>query len=326
MNEFSGRKDSEAMNNQPKIQSHHIIAMAIITFIMSGIVLRQSRAEPRRVSIQTKAQAEAGTMGLPSVPESDEAGLGYDDYAYVLATYVDNQGMVEYSKLKADRDKLDSFAAAISALDPKKFEKWTDNQKIAFWINAYNALTLQVIIDHYPIEASFVRALVYPKNSIRQISGVWDEITFPVMGKEMTLNEIEHDTLRKEFNEPRIHMALVCAAVGCPPLRTEPYRGHELDEQLDDQTQRFLDNPQKFRIDPTEGRVHLSSIFKWFGKDFVKTYGVEGKFGKHGTTERAVLNFISRYVDDKMAEYLASGEYEIEYLEYDWSLNEQGRT
>ncbi len=303
-----------------------MIAMAAIMLIVSGIVLRQSRAESRGVSIQTEAQAETGTIGPSNVPKGDENGFGYDDYAYVLTTYVDNQGMVEYSKLKADRNKLDSFAATIAALDPRKFEKWTDNQKIAFWINAYNALTLQVIIDHYPIEASFVRALVYPKNSIRQISGVWDRITFPVMGKEMTLNEIEHDTLRKEFNEPRIHMALVCAAMGCPSLRTEPYRGHELDEQLDDQTQRFLDNPQKFRIDPTEGRVHLSSIFKWFGKDFVKTYGVEGKFGKHGTMERAVLNFVSQYVDDKMAEHLATGDYQIEYLDYDWSLNEQDRT
>jgi hypothetical protein len=250
-------------------------------------------------------------------------GFEYDDYGAVLEAYVDDRGMVNYDELKADREKLDAFATTIATLDPKVYDQWTENQKVAFWINAYNALTLQAIINHYPIKPSFFASIRFPKNSIRQIPGVWDELQFAAMGRKMTLDEIEHETLRKNFNEPRIHMALVCAAMGCPPLRNEPFAGDRLDAQLDDQTRRFLENPQKFRIDPVNGRVYLSPIFKWFGKDFIKTYGTGEKFSGKSETERAVLKFISGHIDESVAKYLATGEYDLEYLDYDWSLNEQ---
>lgn len=250
-------------------------------------------------------------------------GFEYDDYDAVLETYVNDQGMVNYEELKTDRERLDAFAATIATLDPKVYDQWTENQKIAFWINAYNVLTLQTIINHYPIQPSFLASLRFPKNSIRQIPGVWDELQFAVMGRKMTLDEIEHETLRKNFNEPRIHMALVCAAMGCPPLRNEPFTGQGLDAQLDDQTRRFLENPQKFRIDPVNSRVYLSPIFKWFGKDFIKTYGTDEKFAGRNEAERAVLNFISGHIDEDVAKYLATGEYDLEYLDYDWSLNER---
>ncbi len=250
-------------------------------------------------------------------------GFDYGDYGDVLAAYVNDQGMVDYEGLKAHREKLDAFATALATLDPTVYDQWTEKQKLAFWINAYNALTLQTIINHYPIQSSLFESLLYPKNSIRQISGVWDELQFAVMGQKMTLDHIEHENLRKNFNEPRIHMALVCAAMGCPPLRNEPYVGDRLDAQLDDQTRRFLQNPQKFRIDPVNGRVYLSSIFKWFGQDFIKKYGTDEKFAGKSDAERAVLNFISGYVDEDIAKYLATGKYDVEYLDYDWSLNEQ---
>ncbi|MCI0419208.1 MAG: DUF547 domain-containing protein, partial [Acidobacteria bacterium] len=122
---------------------------------------------------------------------------------------------------------------------------------------------------------------------------------------------------------PRIHMALVCAAMGCPPLRYEPFLGDQLDEQLNDQTRRFLSDPTKFRMDRSKGKVYLSSIFKWFPSDFIKTYGTDQKFAGHDPAERAVLNFISRYLDASDREYLATAKYNVEYLGYDWSLNEQ---
>ena len=143
------------------------------------------------------------------------------------------------------------------------------------------------------------------------------------MGRAMTLDGIEHGVLRKEFHEPRIHMALVCAAMGCPPLRNEPYTGDRLGDQLDDQARRFLSNPAKFRIAANEGTVYLSSIFKWFGEDFVPGYGVEQGYGAHSAAQRAVLHFISGYLDKQEAERLSSGDYSISYLDYDWSLNEQ---
>ena len=248
--------------------------------------------------------------------------FGYDDYAAALKAYVDDQGMVDYQGLKADSRRLDAFLGKLAALDPKVYGGWDEKAKIAFWTNAYNAITLKVIIANYPIKSSFLKSVAYPKNSIRQISGAWDGVKSVVMGKKMTLDEIEHQVLRKEFNEPRIHMALVCAAMGCPPLRNEPFTGGKLDAQLKDQTVRFLKNPKKFLIDrPT---VRLSPIFKWFGKDFVKTYKTDKPFAGGSKSQRPVLNFISKHLDENDVLYLSSAKkLDVEYLGYDWALNEQ---
>ena len=262
--------------------------------------------------------AEAGTEGRGS-----DGGFSYEGYAAVLERFVNDEGMVDYAGLKADSASLGDFLEAVGKLDRTEYEGWDDTSKIAFWINAYNALTLDAIIDHYPIKASFARSLIYPKNSIRQIPGVWDDLKWSVMGEKMTLNGIEHQTLRADFNEPRIHVALVCAAMGCPPLRNEPYVGERLDEQLDDQSRRFLSNPAKFRIDREDGTLHLSPIFKWFGEDFVQTYGTDDKFEWYGGEERAVVNFIAGYLSADDRDYLESTKPAIKYLDYDWSLNEE---
>ncbi len=255
------------------------------------------------------------------------AGKGFDNskYAIVLNKYVDDKGMVDYKALKANREELDRYNESIAAIDPQDFAKWSDQEKIALLINAYNSLTLKAIINNYPIKKSLFNpsAYIYPSNSIRQISGVWDETTHEVMGKEMTLDHIEHEILRKDFNEPRIHMALVCAAMGCPILRNEPYTGEKLEEQLEDQSRRFMNNPAKFRIDKESSVVYLSSIFKWFGSDFVKKYPVKNQFKGPNETVSSVLKFASSYLTDDDANYLKEGDYSIEYLDYDWSLNEQ---
>jgi hypothetical protein len=254
-----------------------------------------------------------------------EASFSYSHYKKVLKAYVDDQGLVDYTGLKADRQSLDAFAASVAALNRQVYEKWSESQKIAFLINAYNALTLVAIVDNYPIKSSFFRGLRFPKNSIRQIPGVWDKLLFTVMGRKMTLDGIEHDILRTKFNEPRIHMALVCAALGCPILRNKPYTGTNLDEQLEDQACGLLKDPKKFRIDRKNERVYLSSIFKWFGSDFLRIYGTDKKFSGFGKAERAVLNFVSNHIQPEKRDYLEKGEYSVEYLPYDWTLNEKKR-
>jgi hypothetical protein len=247
----------------------------------------------------------------------------YADYAAVLGKYVDANGMVNYKELKAHPERLDSFLSALKGLDTKTFEQWGREGKIAFWLNAYNSLTLKAIIDNYPIKPSFFASLKYPHNSIRQIPGVWDKITFDVMGKEMTLTEIEHGILRKQFNEPRIHMALVCAAMGCPSLRNEPYVEDRLASQLDDQARKFLANPKKFMIDQEKEKVWISPIFKWFGNDFVEKYGGDKVRSGSGDAEKAVLNFISGYVSKDDGEFIRNEKFKVGYLDYDWSLNTQ---
>ena len=285
--------------------------------------MNETRDQKSKKSLLIVAIAMCAIFVADDVPATAESTFDYAAYSRVLAKYVDDNGMVAYGALKADRRDLDAFSKSLGNLSPQVFEKWSEPEKIAFWINAYNALTLKAIIDHYPIESSFIASLRFPKNSIRQISGVWNKLQFKVMGRGMTLDEIEHSRLRRDFNEPRIHVALVCAAIGCPLLRNEPFIAATLDEQLDDQTSRFLGNQSKFRINRSEGNVYVSSIFSWFGDDFVRTYGADKKFEGHKDSERAVLNFISKYLKASDAEYLRSGDYDIEYLDYDWTLNEQ---
>jgi hypothetical protein len=145
--------------------------------------------------------------------------------------------------------------------------------------------------------------------------------THVVLGEPVTLDAIEHQILRKKFNEPRIHAALVCAAISCPPLRQEPFTGEQLDAQLDDQVNKWLVS-QGLKLDRAQNRVSISSIFKWFGEDWQKQYSADDKF-VGSSKERAVLNFISKYVSPQDREYLAQGNYKLDYLNYDWSLNRQ---
>lgn len=261
------------------------------------------------------AAAKSETLTEPATSE----------YAAVLKQYVDGRGMVDYKGLQANRQPLDRYVSSLAALAPPSYEKWTKEKKIAFWLNAYNGLTLRAIVDHYPIKkGGLISGLRFPNNSIRQIPGAWDQLRFTVMGRQMTLDQMEHEVLRKQFNEPRIHMALVCAAKGCPPLRDEPYAGDRLDAQLSDQARTSLSNPERLRIDRKKNSVHLSSIFKWFGADFAGKYTTD-QFTQQPKDVRPVLAFVSHYAGPRDAGYLKTGKYYIEYLDYDWSLNEQAR-
>ncbi len=237
--------------------------------------------------------------------------FSYQDYEKVLKTYVNSQGLVDYENLQANRNTLDEFNQALGAISPNVYNSWSETEKIAFLINAYNSFTLQSIIDQNPL-----------KKSIRNIPGVWKIRKFKLAGESQTLDNIEHDILRKKFNEPRIHAALVCAAISCPPLRNEPYLPEKIDSQLEDQVNKFLASPHGLRIERDNNRVYISSIFKWFGEDWLTTYSVENKFSGN-KKEKAVLNFISQHLSPSEREYLEKGQYKISYLDYDWSLNKQ---
>jgi hypothetical protein len=254
---------------------------------------------------------------------SADESFSYQLYATVLEGFVDEFGHVDYDGLKIERQNLDTFIQTLADVDPIDFETWSDRAQIAFWLNVYNALTLRVILDNYPIKSSFFRSLSYPKNSIRQIGGVWDKIAFLVMRERLTLDQIEHQILRQKYSEPRIHMALVCAAQSCPYLRQEPYDGNKLDFQLETQTRTFLSQRNNYSIDREKKRVYLSSIFKWFGEDFIDVYTPVSGFSNVSNKERAVLYFVSLHVPEKDMRYLEEGKYSIRYSKYDWSLNEK---
>ncbi len=245
----------------------------------------------------------------------------------VLALYVQDS-RVDYTALQIGRETLDRYLDQVAGVDADEFDGWAEAEQLAYLINSYNAYVLETIIDHYPIEGSgFFKKLTaprrfgFPKSSIRHIDGAFDRIPHAVAGAEMTLDEIKLFALRAKYNEPRIHFALVGSAVSGPPLREEAYCGERLDEQLDEQGRRFLNDPRQNRFEVERQRVHLSKIFDWHGEDFEQ-------FDTESGSERdrqinGVLNFVSRYLISRVTEFLEAGEYRVQFESYDWTLNDQ---
>jgi len=241
-----------------------------------------------------------GSLALAQTAEFDQTHRAFDQ---VLKTRV-NDALVDYQALKADRQTLDLYLQEVASVAEPDFKRWSEPQQLAFLINAYNAYTLQLIVDHYPVK------------SIKDIGsffkGPWDQPVVLLFGRTLTLNNLEHDIIRKDYPDPRIHFALVCAALGCPPLRDEAYLAARLDEQLDDQARQFLATPAKNRVDAATRTVHLSPIFKWYGEDFEK---------KHGS----VLTALQPYWPKTPAAPATGDGYRIRYTDYDWSLNQTTR-
>jgi hypothetical protein len=264
-----------------------------------------------------------------AVAAAPAAGQGFDHAAVdtVLERFVQD-GRVDYAALKVGREVLDGYLSQVAAVTAQEFESWPAKERLAYLINAYNAYVLHTIVDHYPITGSgFFKKLTSPKrftlpgNSIRHIDGVFDGIYHEVAGREMTLDDIVHGALRADYAEPRIHFALVYGAVSCPPLREEAFRGDRLDEQLDDQARLFLNDPRLNRFEVERGQVHLSQIFEWFGDDF-RGFASESGY-RSNEKSNGVLAFASRYVRERVASYLETGEYRVHFLSYDWTLNDQ---
>ena len=223
----------------------------------------------------------------------------------VLEKYTRN-GLVDYVALKKNPDDLNFYLDEIKGLAEAEYEIWSKNEKITFWINAYNALTIKIVTDHYPITRSGLKGFIFPDNSIQQIPNVWKREALFILGQDHSLDHIEHKILRRKFDDPRVHFALVCASLGCPALREEPFLADRFDEQLDDQTRRFLGDPDKNGYDQKSDTLSLSLIFRWFGEDFEK----EG-----------LIPLVKKYLPSGAA-LGVSTKTKILWLEYDWRLNE----
>ena len=308
-----------AIRNTVLIIFHYLGASPATLARFYNAVPSQTSIKLRSVKVMKRIFSAVALLGVASTLHAFDASHAL--WSQALRKY-NHQGLVDYEALKNHPEDLTNYLQTVADVSNKEYGSWKDDEKVAFWINAYNALTWEAIIDHYPIQSSFLKSFRYPKNSIRQIDGVWDKLTFTVMGQKLTLEHIEHEILRKDFNEPRIHMALLCAALGCPPLREDAFIGDNRDRQLDDQSRRFLSNPEQFRMDKKFNVVHLSSIFDWFGDDFIKKYSPSSGFDGKSPKEKAVLNFIRGYGTSDEQVYLKSGAYDVKYLKYDWTLNE----
>jgi len=268
------------------------------------------------------------SYGLEEV-KSESFDHSYSTYNSLLNRYVKN-ARVNYGGFIDSRAEFETFLRALGSVDENDFESWIEEERLAFWINAYNAFTIKAIIDHYPIKRSFSLVGIFyaPSNSILQIKGVWTKLQFRAVGRMVTLDEIEHKILRKEFNEPRIHMAINCASISCPDLSDEAYVPERLEQQLADASSNFVNNPDKgVYVDEQSGKVKFSKIFKWFGDDFINNYGNKKLFNSYSPKENAVLNFTSDYLESQQTkEYLMNKRLKVGYLGYDWQLNEQKDT
>jgi len=215
-------------------------------------------------------------------------------YAELLDTYVRN-GVVDYQRFKNEEAKLDRYLKILEETDPKKLSR---NEQFAFYINAYNAWTIKLILSAYPDIKSI-------KDLGSLFKSPWKKKIARIGGDVMTLDNIEHDILRPRFKDPRIHFAVNCASKGCPPLRSEPYRGDRLDRQLTQMTEAFVNNPKYNRLQ--ENTLYVSSIFKWYSEDF----------------NDDIVGFFKQYAKGGLKERLGQhkGDMEVEYLDYDWSLN-----
>jgi hypothetical protein len=230
--------------------------------------------------------------------------LRHERLARVLTATVTTNG-VDYAGLKAAPGELDAYLEELASMPAAGFAGLDRAERLALLINLYNATTLRVIRDRYPVR------------SIRSIGvlpgAAWRELEVRFGGQLLSLDHLENKIIRPDYGEPRIHFALVCAAKGCPPLRTEPFRGADLDRQLDDQARQFLATASKNRFDPKNNTLWLSPIFKWYESDFTAAGGSLSEYVRPflPASEAAALGGAARV--------------RVRHTDYDWSLNDAPR-
>lgn len=213
----------------------------------------------------------------------------------LLRRYVNRDGRVDYAGMREAEKQLDTYLALLEKDQPQP--PWDQDAKKAYWINAYNAFTLKLILDNYPLESiTDLHPLLY----IPGINTVWHREFFD-LGKAQSLDAIEHEILRKEFDDPRIHFAINCASVSCPVLRNEAYVAQRLDAQLNQQAVRFINSGVRNKITPHA--IEISKIFDWFESDF--------------TQGGSLIQFLNQYTNEEIQPGAS-----IDYLDYDWRLNE----
>lgn len=223
--------------------------------------------------------------------------ITHEDWDSLLKTYITANGLVDYQGFQSDRKKLDSYLQKLSSHHPND-KNWSKEEQLTYWMNAYNAFTVELILENYPLES--IKDVVSGP-SIAFVSSPWDIKFIEIEGAIYDLNNVEHNFLRKRLEEPRIHFGINCASISCPNLPPFAFEANKVYEQLDELAKGFINNTQKNKI--TVDKIQISKIFKWFGSDFTK----------NGT----LIDFLNRYSNTPI-----NAKAEIEHLDYDWNLNE----
>lgn len=241
------------------------------------------------------------------VSSTAEARGAHELFSGVLGDHVDD-GRVDYPALCVD-PRFETYLDQLSSTDPDTLSD--ENEQLAFWINAYNAFTLKIICDNYPVKS--INDLHFGGLIVGTVTKktVWHKKFIVINGEKMSLDHIEHDIVRPVFGDPRAHFGLVCASVSCPPLRSEAFEGAALDAQLDEQARIFFSQRDKNYFDLEKKKAYLSKILDWFSKDF-------------GKNDEEILLFVSRYLEPELADAIKQrpDEWDIKHTDYDWDLNE----
>jgi len=259
------------------------------------------------VSQRSRIRAGLVTLAISAgavVLHAGPASFDHSGFDALLRRHV-AEGLVDYDAFAA-APELRSYLAALARFDP---EALPPDERLALWINAYNAYTIHLI--NVKGERESIRN-INKALGLFKLKGPWQEPIAHVGGRSLSLDQIEHEIIRKRFQEPRIHFALVCAALGCPPLRSEAFVGARLDEQLEDQARRFiLRSPAKNSVDVERRTVRVSPILDWYREDF-------------GGTDAALGRYLAGlYPEGPQRQLLSSGRFELETTDYDWTLNSQ---
>ncbi len=267
-----------------------------------------------KILIQTIAAA-ALLVAASAFAQFDHSHKAFDDLLKKHVTYITNgnASQVSYAGFAKDRAALKVYLDAVSAVPEATYKSWNKNQQLAFLINAYNAFTIELILSKYP-----------NLKSIREIGGSfskpWSQKFFTLFGKETNLDNIEHDMIRADgaFNDPRIHVAVVCASIGCPMLRVDAFTGDKIDAQLDDAMTRFFSDRSRNRYNAESKKLEVTKLLEWYKKDFVKGY--KG----FGSVEAVLGKYADKLADDPAARAeIKAGKVAITHLDYDWNLNDK---
>lgn len=226
-------------------------------------------------------------------------------------------GLVYYRMLRANWTSLQAYVESLGSVS---LESASKDEQIAFWLNAYNAIVLDTVSRHYPIAATTSR---YPARSIRQIAGAFDVMTHRVAGRHLTLDQIEQ-TMLGAFQDPRLYFALGRGAVGGGRLRSEAFTADRLDQQLAEAASECVSRSQCLQIVRADNRLRVSAIFSWRRAEFVDRYSSHpiAPSARRTPIERAIVAFISPALLDAERQFLAANVFKVEYLPFDWSLND----